>query len=200
MFWYQLGFIISLLAFAASAAPGESDAESLLKRRWFEARTAYFNTSSCGATQEVAKLTARLEQFREAYSVLAGAQAVASPPIVVMAFPNHAAMEPFLPLYKGLAANLSAFFHRGSDENLIALSLSESGSDSLQIIFHEYTHLLLRHNEQFWPIWLKEGMAEIYAPLEVTGSRGVRIGKPIGHHLHLLARQPLLPLKELFAV
>jgi len=201
MFGYPLGAILAVfLAFAASAAPANSGPEALLKRHWFEARTAHFNTYSCGATQEVARLTARLEQFREAYSVLAGAQAVASPPIVVMAFPNHAAMEPFLPLYKGQPANLSAFFHRGSDENLIALSLSESGSDSLQIIFHEYTHLLLRHNEQFWPIWLKEGMAEIYATFEVSGSQGVRIGKPIAHHLHLLARQPLLPLKELFAV
>src|SRR6266850_4927299 len=101
MLCYRLGAIIFLLAFPASAAPGESGPESLVKRRWFEARTAHFNTYSCGATQEVAKLTARLEQFREAYSVLAGAQAVASPPIVVMAFPNHRALEPFLPLYQG---------------------------------------------------------------------------------------------------
>src|SRR5439155_17340202 len=106
-----------------SAAPNEP--ESLVTRRWFEARTAHFNTYSCGATQEVARLTARLEQFREAYSLLAGAQAVASPPIVVMAFPDHAALAPFLPLYQGKPANLAAFLHRGSDENLIPLSVSE---------------------------------------------------------------------------
>lgn len=201
MFGYQVGILLSaLLAFIASAEAAETGPDSLLKRHWFEARTAHFNTYSCGATQEVAKLTARLEQFREAYSMLAGAQAVASPPIVVMAFPDHAAMEPFLPVYKGQPANLAAFFHRGSDENLIVLSLSESGSDSLPIIFHEYTHLLLRHNEQFWPLWLKEGMAEIYSTFEVTGSQSVRIGKPIPHHLHLLAHEPLMPLKELFAV
>jgi tetratricopeptide (TPR) repeat protein len=43
-------------------------------------------------------------------------------------------------------------------------------------------------------------MAEIYSTFEVTGSQSVRIGKPIAHHLHLLARQPLMPLKDLFAV
>lgn len=197
---YSLRAFAAFSILAALSALAQPATDSITKRHWFEARTAHFNTYSCGSTQEVARLTARLEQFREAYSLLAGAQAVASPPIVVMAFPNHAAMEPFLPLYKDQPANLAAFFHRGSDENLIALYLAGPSADSLEIIFHEYTHLLLRHNEQFWPIWLKEGMAEIYATFEVTGNQGVRIGKPIGHHLHLLKGEPLLPLKELFAV
>src|SRR5882724_9099104 len=125
MLGYLPGSLVVLLAFAAPGAPGESGAESLLKRHWFEARTAHFHTYSCGPTQEVAKLAARLEQFRQAYSLLAGAQAVASPPIVVMAFPDHASLAPFLPVYQGRPANLAAFFSRGSDENLIALSLAE---------------------------------------------------------------------------
>src|SRR5204862_6068325 len=136
----------------------------------------------------------RLEQSRMAYLLLAGAQAVAPPPIVVMAFPDHETLKPFLPLYRGKPANLSAFFKRGSDENLIALSLAESDARSLEVIFHEYTHLLFRHNDQFWPLWLKEGMAEIYSTFELTDNRGVRIGKPIDHHLRLLAHGPLMPL------
>src|SRR6476659_7356041 len=94
-----------------------ADAETLLRRPWFQSRTAHFDIYSCGDTQEVARVAARLEQFREAYSILAGAQSVTSPPIVVIAFPDHATMEPFLPLYHGKPANLAAFFHRGSDEN-----------------------------------------------------------------------------------
>ena len=58
---------------------------------------------------EVNKLAARLEQFCEAYSLLAGTQALASPPIVVMAFPNQQAMTPFLPLYQGKPGNLAGF-------------------------------------------------------------------------------------------
>src|SRR6185369_10538127 len=91
-------FYILFVAIVAAALRGK--AESLTDRHWYETRTAHFQTFSCGETQEVARLTARLEQFREAYSVLAGGQAVASPPIVVMAYPDHASMEPFLPLYQ----------------------------------------------------------------------------------------------------
>jgi Tfp pilus assembly protein PilF len=42
-------------------------------------------------------------------------------------------------------------------------------------------------------------MAEVYSTFKTTGYNA-RIGDPIGHHLRLLAQQPLLPLAELFAV
>ena len=114
-----LGISAALLALAAAAAPGQPGTDVLTQRRWFEARAAYFHLYSCGPTQEVARLAVRLEQFRDAYARLAGAQAVASPPIIVVAFPDQAAMRPFLPLYQGKPANLTAFFSRSSDQNLI---------------------------------------------------------------------------------
>jgi hypothetical protein len=120
---------------AAAAAPSQSDARSLSHRQWYEARTANFHIYSCGPTQEVARVAMRLEQFREAYALLAGAQAVASPPIVVMAFPDRATMQPFLPLYQGKPVNLAAFFSRGSDQNLIVFALSGTDVDALKVIF-----------------------------------------------------------------
>jgi tetratricopeptide (TPR) repeat protein len=187
----------TLVAFGVFACKAES-LSPLVKQRWFEARTPHFNLYSCGETQQVSRLAGRLEQFRQAYLSLAGAQAVASPPIVVMAFPDMASMQPFLPMRNAKPANLSAFFHRGSDENLIVVSLTESLS--LQAILHEYTHLLLRHNDSYWPLWLKEGMAEVYGTLEVIGGHNVRIGKPLPEHLSTLATEPMLSLRDLFAV
>jgi len=187
----------TLFAFGTFACNAES-LSPLVKQRWFEARTPNFNVYSCGETQQVSRLAGRLEQFRQAYLSLAGAQAVASPPIVVMAFPNLTSMQPFLPIRNGKPASLSAFFHRGSDENLIVVPLTESLA--LQAIFHEYTHLLLRHNDSYWPLWLKEGMAEIYGTLEVLGGHNVRIGKPLPEHLSTLATEPMLSLRDLFAV
>jgi tetratricopeptide (TPR) repeat protein len=188
-----------LLALALAAGQG-AESLPLLDRSWLEQRTSHFHVYSCGQTQEVAKVTSRLEQFRGAYALMAGAQAVVSPPVIVLAFPDHAAMEPFLPVYQGKPANLAAFFHRGSDENLIVLSLEESGGGSLESVFHEFTHLLLRRYGYAWPLWLQEGMADIYATFEVTGSQSVSIGKPPTHHLHELGQKPLLPLATLFAV
>lgn len=185
--------------FPASAAPAEDF--PLLQRQWFETRTAHFNVFSCGEPQQVFKVAAQFEQFCAAYAQLAGAQAVASPPIVVIAFPDHEAMEPFQPLYQGQPENLAGFFNHGNDENLIALSLPgrETDNADFSVIFHEYTHLLLRRNDLIWPVWLKEGMAEIYSTFETRGYTAY-IALPIQHHLRLLAEQPMMPLANLFAV
>jgi Flp pilus assembly protein TadD len=188
------------LVLAASVALGQPGVNSLTTRSWFEARTAHFCLYSCASTREVARLADRLEQFREAYSLLAGAQAVASPPIVVLAFPDHASVEPFLPLYQDRPSDQAAFFSRGSDENLIVLALTTSDAASLRIIFHEYTHLLLRHNQPYWPMWLAEGMAEIYSTFQVKGRDHARLGLPVDHHLSLLAEVPLWRLRGLFSI
>ncbi len=173
----------------------------LVQRQWFETRTAHFNIYSCGPSQEVNKVAGQLEEFCEAYSLLAGSRAVASPPIVVIAFPDHEAMKPFLPLYHGQPENLAGFFQHGDDENLIVLSLPDTGAAAMDmtVVFHEYAHLLFRGNDGIWPLWLKEGMAEIYSTFETTGYRAF-IAQPIDHHLQLLAHEPLMPLTELFSV
>ncbi|MGO8763687.1 MAG: tetratricopeptide repeat protein [Limisphaerales bacterium] len=186
--WLFLGMV------TLRAQPG---AAPITQRAWYQAATAHFEVYSCGTPPEINKLAAQLEQFCKAYSMLAGVQAVHSPPTVVMAFPDHESMAPFLPVYDGKPANLSGFFKRGSDENLIVLSMSDASG--MDVIFHEYTHLLLRHNDLIWPLWLKEGMAEIYSTFQ-TGDYQVQIARPIDHHLALLEHEPLMPLAELFAV
>lgn len=197
----RLFLFVALLLAGMGTSRGQTNSSPLAHRPWFETRTAHFNLYSCGRVQEVNALAARLEQFCKVYAMLAGQPAVASPPTVVMAFPDHESMEPFLPLYQGQPGNLSGFFTRGSDENLIVLALPgrEASSAGMDVIFHEYAHLLFRRNDQVWPLWLKEGMAEIYSTFETVG-RTAQIARPIDHHLRLLSRQPLRPLHELFAV
>ena len=196
IFWIFSALWLSNLFSATNAAGDEAP---LVRRQWFEARTAHFNIYSCGAPQSVFKVAGQLEQFCEGYSILAGAAAVASPPVVVMAFPDHESLKPFLPLYNGQPANLAAFFQHGTDENLIVLSLAGENGPDMSVVFHEYTHLLLRRNDRIWPLWLKEGMAEIYSTFQTTGYNAA-VALPIEPHLRLLAQEPLLPLAELFAV
>lgn len=184
----------------ATAGAGAQDAP-LVNRIWFEASTAHFNIYSCGDPAQVFKVSEQLEQFCATYSLLAGAQALASPPIVVMAFPDHESMRSFVPLYQGQPANMAAFFQRGNDENLIVLSLpgADNPGMAMNVVYHEYTHLLLRRNDRIWPLWLKEGMAEIYSTFQVSDYTAF-IAQPIEYHLRVLAQEPLMPLKELFSV
>ena len=100
--WFRgLGVLLVLCASAALArADGRSSPRASIGMK---IRTAHFNVHSCGKFQDVYKVTERLEQFHDAYALLAGAGAVKSPPIMVMVFPDQASLEPFLPLYQGQA-------------------------------------------------------------------------------------------------
>ncbi len=192
-------FLILFAVLAVFPLCGQTDDVPLAQRPWFETRTAHFNIYSCGDWQDTYRIAGQLEQFQRAYAMLAGANATASPPIVVLAFPNHESMLPFLPLYQGHPGNIAGFFTRGSDENLIVLAAPESDSRGMEVIFHEYAHLLFRHNDTIWPLWLKEGMAEIYSTFTTSGNY-IEIARPIDRHLQTLAGEPLMPLDELFAV
>jgi hypothetical protein len=126
----QLWILAALLGLEVCPVLGQPNETSIVQRQWFETRTAHFNIYSCGPLPETYKLAARLEQFCDAYSLLAGTQAVASPPVVVMAFPDHESLKPFLPLYQGKPGNLAGFFTRGSDENQIVLALPGANTSS----------------------------------------------------------------------
>jgi tetratricopeptide (TPR) repeat protein len=192
-------FLCLFLQVVACVFNSLADDVPMAQRPWVEVGTAHFTFYSCGPIGSVYKLAARLEQFSSAYAQLAGTQAVASPPIVVMVFPDRQNLEPFLPLYHGQPATISAFFQHGLDENMIVLSLPEPGyALNLDVIFHEYTHFLFRRNDTIWPLWLKEGMAEMYSTFQTSGHYA-QIGAPIPQHLRVLTEQPLMPLAELFS-
>jgi tetratricopeptide (TPR) repeat protein len=199
-----IAFAAATLGLGYSALAQENSLDrlssGLVALPWVRLDSSHFSTFSSASETEAAKLTARLEQFREAYARLAGVNAVASPPIAVIALPNHAALVPFLPRVNGKPMNLAAYFHRDSDENLIVLSTAEAGNDAMQTIFHEYTHLLLRRNDAFWPLWLEEGMAEVYSTFHIHPGEGVAIGGPLEHHLRTLKSEAWFPLAELFSV
>ena len=186
----------------AWAVPGQSSkAEpSTVDQNWYVVTTGHFHVFSYGPLAPVYRVALELEQFREAYGELAGVSAVASPPILVMVFPDRESLRPFLPVYQGKPANLAGFFKRGSDENLIVLALQSQNPESgLGVIYHEYAHLLFRHNNQVWPLWLAEGMADLYSTFQASGHR-VRIALPIEPYLEILKREPMMPMPELFGV
>lgn len=182
-------------------AVGGTNTVPIEQRRWFEMRTARFYIYSCAAPRDVYALATNLEQFSETYTLLTGMQTVSPVPIIVIAFPDHEAFSPFLPLYQGKPANLAGFFRRSSDQNLIVLELPSTNSAlrGFEVIFHEYAHYLFRRYARVWPLWLDEGVADLYSTFETSGYT-VRLGRPIEPYVDLLSQKSLLPLADLFAV
>ncbi len=143
-----------------------------------------------------------IEQFREVVGgFVRGGRQTPPMPTLVYAFDDRKALEPFVPLYQGKPASLGGYCHCGSvsDVNFIAVNLS-SYADASVIIFHEYTHLLLRNAVSGIPVWLNEGLAEFYSTFQLQASgRHTLIGRVIPHHV-LLLRERFEPLSQVVSV
>lgn len=143
-----------------------------------------------------------LEEFRVVLgSLIRNARQPQSAPTQVYLFDDVSAMRPFVPLYNGKPAELGGYCHCGSDEDesFIVASLS-SYADSAPLIYHEYTHLLMRNAMRDIPVWFNEGIAEYYSTFTLKNSgKEAQVGHPIARHV-LLLRERFIPLTELLAV
>jgi tetratricopeptide (TPR) repeat protein len=181
--------LIGLLAVPASA-----------KDKWINLQTKNFNVVSNADEGQTRELALKLEQFRAVFAKIFKIQKASAIPVTVVVFKNDSSYKPFKPLYNGKPANISGYFQRGQDENLITLNISAKDEDHpFAVIFHEYTHLLTSTTPRRWPIWLNEGIAELYSTFAVNKNK-VILGAPVADHVFYLREQKFVPLKDLFNV
>ncbi len=143
----------------------------------------------------------KFESFRDTLTRLLSERATTTPvPTVVIVFPSDRAFRPFQPIYQGKPVALSGLFVPGRDANFIAIG-AEGGGDGLQVVFHEYAHLVVTNVMRNIPAWLNEGLAEYYSTYEMRdGGREAVIGRAIVPHLRLLQETSLLKLDDLLNV
>ena len=102
-------------------------------------------------------------------------------------FPNSTSVHPYR--------------QAGPDVNYITLTTEAHGEqDPFNVIFHEYTHLLVNNTVGNVPVWFNEGLAEYYSTFSIANDQNFVLGKPIGPHVFLLRDSKTLPLRTLFQV
>ena len=180
--------LIALLAVPASA-----------KEKWINLTTKNFNIVGNAGEKQTTTLAQKLEQFRFVFSQLFDIRAADRLPVTVVVFKDDKTFKPFKPLYNGKPARLAGYFQPGRDEHTIALNINANEQRPMSVIYHEYTHVLTSYSEREWPLWLKEGVAELYSSFDVQGNE-VTLGAPISHHVFLLRDSKFLPLRTLFDV
>jgi len=157
---------------------------------WLSLRSDHFHVIGNAAEGDLRNVALRFEQFREVISQLSpdllGADN--APPVVILVFKDKNSFKPFMPVENGAPIPVAGFFQSGEDVNYIALTL-ESQGEGFRVVFHEYTHLLLRGVFADAPLWFNEGVAEYYSTFQVPSPRRADIGRPVQSHLRLLQSQ-----------
>lgn len=166
------------------------------KDTWISVRTNNFFVVGNAPEKEIKQVGLKLEQFREVFTRLFPNIRLKTPvPTTVMVFKNDSSYAPFK-----IRSNSSGHFQSGPDVNYIALTTDTKFEDHLSVIFHEFTHLLVRNTFINAPVWFNEGLAEYYSTFRINDDRMVVLGFPIANHVILLRKNKLLPLRTLFEV
>lgn len=167
---------------------------------WRSVRTNNLFVIGNADAEKIRQVAAWLEFFHSAFARLVSRNVLeSSVPTTVIIFRDDAAFMPFKPLYQGRPANISGYFQPGDDVNYIVISLDPRERDPYSTAFHEYVHLHVKDNIPGAPLWLNEGLAELYGTLQFSGNDAT-LGAPLFHYLRLLREQELLPLQTMFSI
>jgi Tfp pilus assembly protein PilF len=187
-------FFLMCATLAVSAAPAAV--------QWTEIRSPHFIVLTNSSEKNGRRIANQLEQMRSVFqkifpTVTDGNEA----PMTVFALKDKKSfqtLEPEAYLAKG-QLDLAGYFMQSEEGNYILLRLDAQGEHPFAIVYHEYTHYLLRKSEDWLPAWLDEGMAEFYQNTDIDG-KDVRLGQPSVGNINLLRDSRLIPLTTLLQI
>jgi len=176
-----------------------SSAVSQTRDTWRSVRTNHLLIIGNADPENLRQVAAWLEFFHSAFARLVSRNVIdSSVPTTVIIFRDDASFTPFKPLYQGQPVDVAGYFLAGKDVNYIALSANLRNREPYGTAFHEYVHVHLRNTVPGAPLWLHEGLAELYGSLQFSGNDAL-LGIPLPY-FQFLHEPDFLPLKTLFSI
>ena len=189
-------FIASLFLVLTSVSATAASAP-----QWIEVRSPHFVVITDTNEKQARKIAGQFERMRSLFQLaLPHAAGDAGLPITVLALKDKKgfqALEPAAYLAKS-QLQLAGLFLRTPDRNYILLRLDAEYEHPFAVVYHEYTHFILRKAEGL-PLWLNEGLAEFYQNTDID-EKSVRLGQSSVDNILYLRQSRLLPLATLLAV
>lgn len=148
---------------------------------WNRVNSAHFSAYTAGATADALEVINQLEAVR---GFVESDLKIHVPnfKIAVIMFDGRQDFSRYEP-----RPNTFAFFRRHGDDNYIIIKSTHGGPR--RAIAHEYVHAVFANIAPELPIWLAEGLAEVYSETYRNGSTIV-FGLPIAGHIVRLSAMP----------
>jgi len=175
------------------------------KDTWVGVRSKNFNLIGNAAEKDVRAVAARLEQFREALSLLfPGIKLSNSIPTNVIVFKNDSSYNPFRPKLTNGKPNteITGYFHSDREVNYITVITEGEKKDTYENIFHNYVHYVIDTNfgKADVPPWFTEGLAEYYQAIQIKEGQRATLGTVQLYNQMVLQNNRLQPLRSFFDV
>jgi tetratricopeptide (TPR) repeat protein len=194
------GTFLATLVFLGS--PLRSYAEH--KENWTEIRSTHFTVISNAGEYEGRRIALQFEEVRSVFEQHYPKLKVDSgKPTIVFALKNEDSLKLLLPSYgqNSKAMHLAGFYYPSYDKNfaVIRADVGGTGPLSFRSLYHEYTHAFFRYNFRGLPLWLDEGLAELYGNTSIEG-KTASVGLANKYQLQYLQKTEFLPLDQLVSI
>lgn len=122
------------------------------------------------------------------------------PPLTLVMLRHGRAFRPYRPLNaSGKPQDVAGFFARDAGWAMAALAERWGNGDGRRVLQHEGVHWFLSGLDFERPLWLEEGLAEVFSTFELKKGEGL-LGEPIVEHVVYLGEEPCLPVERLLLV
>lgn len=168
------------------------------KERWTTLSIDELTIYSSADDATTRSVASGLVRLRDALSVVTKLKVRSPLPTRVFVFGDQRSFATYCEAVMGRSERLSGVFLSHRDGNHVLIDGSARGVD--HVVYHELTHYFLRNTiSSDVPLWFNEGLAEFYSTFKAHKD-DVEVGLPIDAHIAWLRTQPLIPLKDLFAI
>lgn len=171
------------------------------EKPWTEVRSQHFRVLTNGSTQDATKVAREFEQMRWVFATrFPNARLESGAPLTVFAVRDEATAKQLDPvMWKRMGERLAGAFHHGWEKEYAMVRMDTFGGEgSKEVVYHEYTHSILRLNAHWLPLWLNEGWAEFYGFTRFE-ERRVYLGAPTERHRALRHKTPM-PVQTLISL
>src|SRR5712692_7818115 len=161
--------------------------------QWLKVQSSHFELLTLAGERKGREAVLHFETVRSFFLKTASSTGNSQAPVCIVAFNSEKEYRPY-----SVNEAAKAYYYSGRDRDYIVMS--SISSEQYPVAIHEYTHLLLQHSGLKLPLWLNDGLADLYSTLKPSGGK-VQVGAlKAGHDQLLQEKKEWLDLETLVAV
>ncbi len=161
------------------------------EQRWIKATSTNFEVYTTAGEKKAREAILYLEQVNSFFKTAIGAGRATKGRVKVIAFQSAREYKPYQ-VFEGRPA------YAGGGPDADRIVMESISPDTFRIAVHEYVHILLKPVKNL-PLWLNEGMAQVYETLRPLGKKIV-VGDPVPGGVYSLTQGKWLDINTLCAV
>lgn len=188
--------VAALVLVLASASAANAIEPPAADDVWYELHIEGFQIYSNASPRVTVDVARNLESMRRAVSQATSMNVRTPLTTKLYVFRSSATFDPFREAMFDHSKPMTGAFIAHRDGNYIAINTER---DSRGIVFHELMHYFNNNTNPNLPLWLDEGLAEVYSTFRVAGDV-VSVGRPKRNHVRALRTRMVMPLKDLIAI